>query len=294
MTGLGRALVKLLETLDDSDREAALTTCCGSAGWVAAMTAGWPYADDAAVQARADAAWWELHEDDWLEAFGSHPRIGDRDLADRWAGAEQAGVDEASPETLADLAALNREYEERFGHVFLICATGLDAEQMLGALRRRLGNDPAVELQVAAAEQARITQMRLARLAEEGPQREVATMSITLSTHVLDTSTGRPAGGVAVELAAHGPDPSGGWKTVARGLTDDDGRVSAFGEGDSPLGIDPGEYRLRFSTGAYFAASGTPAFHPLVDVVFNVPGGEGHYHVPLLLSPFGYTTYRGS
>ena len=283
-------LIDALAALDDESREAALRRCCASSAWVSAMSGEWPFDSDEDLQSRAEAAWWALGESDWLEAFGAHPRIGERELTDRWAGSEQSGVDGASEETLAELAELNEAYEARFGHVFLICATGLDAEQMLWALRRRLKNDPSVELQVAAAEQARITALRLARLAEEGMPKEVPRMGITLSTHVLDTSSGRPATGVNVELSVQ---DDSGWRTLARAVTDADGRVSGFEVGDGG-GIDPGLYRLRFSSGAYFAASGTPSFHPSIDVAFTVPGGDAHYHVPLLLSPFGYTTYRGS
>ena len=108
-----------------------------------------------------------------------------------------------------------------------------------------------------------------------------------LSTHVLDTALGRPAAGVPVELAASTGD--GGWQVLASGTTDDDGRVTAIG----PDRVTPGRYRFTFDTGAYLAATGQPAFHPEVVVVFTVADDE-HYHVPLLLSPFAYSTYRGS
>jgi 5-hydroxyisourate hydrolase len=108
-----------------------------------------------------------------------------------------------------------------------------------------------------------------------------------LSTHVLDTALGRPAAGVPVELAASTDD--GGWRVLASGTTDDDGRVTAIG----PDRVAPGRYRFTFDTAAYFAATGQAAFHPEVVVVFQV-ADDGHYHVPLLLSPFAYSTYRGS
>jgi len=105
----------------------------------------------------------------------------------------------------------------------------------------------------------------------------------TLSTHVLDTATGRPAAGVAVVLR------DGAGEVLAEAVTDADGRVR-------PLGgvLVPGDYRLAFATGDYFAGQGTSAFHPRVGVDFTVTADGEHYHVPLLLSPFGYTTYRGS
>jgi 5-hydroxyisourate hydrolase len=105
-----------------------------------------------------------------------------------------------------------------------------------------------------------------------------------ISTHVLDTARGRPAAGVAVKLE-QGPD----WTEVGSGSTGDDGRIAEVGAPGAP-----GSYRLRFATGAYFESAGTPAFFPEVTVQFTVERPEEHFHVPLLLSPFGYSTYRGS
>ncbi|MCW2842242.1 MAG: uraD [Nocardioides sp.] len=105
----------------------------------------------------------------------------------------------------------------------------------------------------------------------------------TLSTHVLDTSRGRPAAGVRITLRSAAGDD------LAEAVTDADGRAAEIGAGD----LAPGEYRLRFDTGAYFTALGTDHFYPAVLVTFVVEG-DGHFHVPLLLSPYGYSTYRGS
>ena len=106
----------------------------------------------------------------------------------------------------------------------------------------------------------------------------------TLSTHVLDTSAGRPAEGVAVELrAADGT-------RLGEGLTDADGRVAAIG----PERLDVGDYSLRFDTAAFFAATGTTGLYPEVTIAFTVADADEHYHVPLLLNPYGYSTYRGS
>lgn len=111
-----------------------------------------------------------------------------------------------------------------------------------------------------------------------------------ITTHVLDTSKGRPAGGVAVTLEIW--TPVEGWRLLATGVTDADGRLrNLLPEGDSPAG---GVYRLVFDTGAYFGAQTVESFYPSVAVVFQVRGAGEHYHVPLLLSPFGYSTYRGS
>jgi 5-hydroxyisourate hydrolase len=108
-----------------------------------------------------------------------------------------------------------------------------------------------------------------------------------ITTHVLDTSRGRPAVGISVVLERA---VDAGWRPVGRGTTDADGRASDLLSSPPP----DGRYRLTFDTGAYFAAVGQTGFYPEVSVTFVVGRGEGHYHVPLLLSPFGYSTYRGS
>jgi 5-hydroxyisourate hydrolase len=108
---------------------------------------------------------------------------------------------------------------------------------------------------------------------------------MSLSTHVLDTTRGRPAAKVAVRLDRY---LGGGWRPVAEASTDDDGRLA-----DLPAG-EPGTYRLRFGTGPYFLAFGIESFYPEVNVVFTVTDSDEHYHVPLLVNPYGYSTYRGS
>ncbi len=106
----------------------------------------------------------------------------------------------------------------------------------------------------------------------------------TLSTHVLDTSLGRPAAGIGVVL--EDVDGTG----IGDGITDGDGRVASIG----PERLAAGDYRLRFASGSYFAARDTEAFYPEVVVVFTIADEAQHYHVPVLLNPFGYSTYRGS
>jgi 5-hydroxyisourate hydrolase len=112
-------------------------------------------------------------------------------------------------------------------------------------------------------------------------------MSIT--THILDTALGRPARGVPIELAVA---EGGGWRVVGAGTTDADGRLKTLVPAGEVLAA--GTYRMRFDTAAYFAANGSAGFYPYVDVVFTMADAGAHYHVPLLLSPFGYSTYRGS
>ncbi len=152
-----------LNVLSEGAARTALARCCSARRWVDAMLAARPFAGDAALFDAAERAWWGLEREDWLEAFAGHPRIGERS-DDARAQREQAGAQRAGPVTLAALARENRDYERRFGHVYLICATGKGAEEMLRALQARLANDPATELRIAAAEQAKITRLRLERL----------------------------------------------------------------------------------------------------------------------------------
>lgn len=109
-----------------------------------------------------------------------------------------------------------------------------------------------------------------------------------ITTHVLDTAAGRPGRAIAIELER---DDGGRWQPVGAGVTDDDGRLRTL----TPSGpVAPGVYRIRFHTGAYFAAHQLTGFFPVVEIQFTVADGTQHHHVPLLVSPFGYTTYRGS
>ena len=146
-----RKAAEYLDGLSEDAARAVLARCCSARRWVEQVLA-------------AERFWWALGREDWLEAFAGHPRIGAR-TTDAAARREQAGVDGATAATRAALALGNRMYEERFGHVFLICATGKSADEMLGALRDRLGNDPITELRIAAGEQAKITRLRLEKAA---------------------------------------------------------------------------------------------------------------------------------
>jgi OHCU decarboxylase len=158
-----------LNGLPASDAEQELLKCCGSHRWARAMAVRRPFASVEQLQQAAEEEWWKLESRDWIEAFSHHPRIGERVKAQGWAKQEQSGVRGASEQTLQELEHLNRTYEEKFGHVFLIFASGKSAEEMLAALRTRLRNRENVELQNAAAEQAKITRLRLAKLTSADP-----------------------------------------------------------------------------------------------------------------------------
>jgi 2-oxo-4-hydroxy-4-carboxy-5-ureidoimidazoline decarboxylase len=162
--------LRLDRAAPDEARE-LLRTCCGSASWIERMVARRPFGRRDAMLAAAREEWFALPPEDWREAFSHHPKIGDRDaLRRRFAATrhlserEQAGVAGTSDEVLDQLADGNRVYEEKFGYIFIVYATGKSAEEMLGHLRSRLQNDPETEIHIAAGEHARIAERRLLSL----------------------------------------------------------------------------------------------------------------------------------
>jgi len=164
-----------LNALSDAEAAAELLKCCGSKEWAHHVASGRPYDTLEELIATASDIWWSLKPNDWLEAFHSHPKIGEQKPAEPvaqhsrdWSSEEQAGVASASRETSDELARLNREYEQKFGFIFIICASGKTSEEILQALRERLQNNPDVELNLAAAEQHKITELRLKKLLSGG------------------------------------------------------------------------------------------------------------------------------
>ena len=149
----------------------ALLDCCGSRAWVAAMMARRPYGSDSDFFLTADAIWSGLSRRDWLEAFRHHPAIGAGKAAaqqsaeaKKWSAGEQSVAQQAPPDTLAEMAEANFEYQSKFGYVFLICAEGKSADEILASLRRRMSNNSKAEIQIAAEEQRKITRLRLEKL----------------------------------------------------------------------------------------------------------------------------------
>ena len=142
-----------------------LYACFASRKWAQLVAADWPYTDLDSLLAAAERAWSQLEPPDWAEALEGHPRIGERGGSSPAASErEQSGVRRAAASTVDQLAAENRLYEARFGHVFLIAAAGKSADEILAALRERMENDPVTEAQVAAAEHRKIARLRLAEL----------------------------------------------------------------------------------------------------------------------------------
>ena len=164
--------IESLKALPPDEALQEFLKCCGSVRWAQAMVQLRQYATTVGGLILFGNEMWSMVErEDWLEAFRSHPKIGERKAAaevssqsTQWSGQEQAGVQTAEQETLDQLARLNREYDEKFGFIFIVCATGKSAREMLDILRERLGNDIETELPIAAAEQAKITELRLKKL----------------------------------------------------------------------------------------------------------------------------------
>lgn len=164
---------KSLNQLSETEAEAALYKCCASRGWVAGMLQKLPFQSDAELTLHATEIWWSLSPEEWLQAFSAHPMIGDFEslgtkFADtkELAGREQAGVIGASEIALQRLAAGNQAYFKKFGYIFIVCATGRSADEMLAILTERIENNPAIELPIAAAEQLKITFLRLREIAK--------------------------------------------------------------------------------------------------------------------------------
>jgi allantoicase len=176
--------IAALNALSGADAAAAFKRCCGSTKWSAAMTIARPFEDVAALHRIAERTWWSLTVEDHLEAFAAHPKIGEAPKMEpagftpaggatpatgdaTWSKGEQAGAAAASAQTLAELADANRAYEAQLGFIFIVCASGRGADDMLRDLRTRLANSREVELRTAAEEQAKITRLRLTKLALE-------------------------------------------------------------------------------------------------------------------------------
>jgi 2-oxo-4-hydroxy-4-carboxy-5-ureidoimidazoline decarboxylase len=163
--------IQWLNELTEAAAKSEFLKCCGSLKWAEAMAASRPFANSNQMFANAEAFFGEMTESDWLEAFRAHPKIGEKKAASTqskqaqdWSAQEQSGTEAASQRTADELAEKNREYESRFDFIFIVCATGKSAAEMLVILNDRLDNDRATELRIAAGEQAKITMLRLEKL----------------------------------------------------------------------------------------------------------------------------------
>jgi allantoicase len=160
-----------LDAMSSEAAVAALVRCCGSTRWAAAMAAARPFEDRAALLRIGERIWWSLDEAAWLEAFAAHPRIGQTAAADgshgTWASGEQKGTASAGADVISALATANDQYAEKHGFIYIVCASGRSAADMLADLQARLAHNRATEIRIAAEEQAKITRLRLDKLLQE-------------------------------------------------------------------------------------------------------------------------------
>ena len=163
--------IQWLNSQDRSALQETLLRCCGSRWWCEQVAGDSPFADSAALHEASDRAMDAMPRDAWLEALESHPKIGDLESLrmkyagnKEWSGGEQAGVNSADEATLVALAEGNETYEQRFGYLFVVCATGKSAAEMLALLQERLGNEADEEFTIACGEQRKITHLRLDKL----------------------------------------------------------------------------------------------------------------------------------
>jgi len=232
-----------------------------------------------------------------LALIKAHPDLANK--TQRAAGltaesnAEQnsVGLDRLSDAEFEAFERVNNAYRARFGFPYIVCVRRHTKDSILRDFERRLPNDVATETRTSIAEICRIAALRLDQLVTGDDRLQVHGR---LSTHVLDTHSGRPAAGIEVELVELSE--LGASRVVTRAITNADGRTDAPLIGGRPVPI--GRYELVFSVGKYFAARQVPMSDPpfldSIPLRFAVSDPEGHLHVPLLVTPWSYSTYRGS
>jgi len=268
-----------------------------NAPWIAARaSAGRPFASVTALHAAMMEAARMAPLETQLTFLRGHPelagamaRVGAM-TADSIAEQGSLGLDRLSGAEFERFETLNTAWRARFGFPFIICVRRHTRDSILARFAHRLENDVESEISAALDEIGFISRLRLAAKVS-GPGMPVTTGR--LSTHVLDTVHGRPAAGVALSLHEIGASETA---RIVSTVTNQDGRTDAPLIAGVPLRI--GTYELRFHVGEYFAANGldtaVPPFLDLVPIRFSIAEPEGHYHVPLLVSPWTYTTYRGN
>jgi 2-oxo-4-hydroxy-4-carboxy-5-ureidoimidazoline decarboxylase len=290
-----------LESLNASDAAsfiAALGDIYEHAPWVAqAVHGARPFGTLAALHDAMMSAVHSAPPDQQMALIKGHPDLAGKaaragTMTDE-SKAEQAsvGLDRLSDAEFAQFHRLNSAYRQKFGIPFIVCVRRHSRDSILQQFERRVQNSVMAETEAALGEIFRIAALRL-------DQRVVAADRLKvhgqLSTHVLDTHAGRPAASVTIELVQLAA--NGEHVTIVRATTNRDGRTDEPLIAGQPLPI--GRYELRFHVADYFAGLGTPQGDPpflgAVPVRFAVAEPEGHYHVPLLVTPWSYSTYRGS
>jgi 2-oxo-4-hydroxy-4-carboxy-5-ureidoimidazoline decarboxylase len=290
-----------LQSLNAADKAgfiAALGDIYEHAPWVAEAVVGQrPFPTLAALHEAMMAAVRAAPAEQRTALLKGHPDLAGKAARagtmteDSKAEQASAGLDRLSEAEYAAFHRHNDAYRSKFGIPFIVCARRHGKDSILRQFERRLQNSVAAEAKTALGEVFRIVALRLDQRIEAADKLKV---NGRLSTHVLDTQAGHPAAGVMIELAelpAHGAP-----RVIASGTTNLDGRTDQPLIGGRPVPI--GRYELRFHVGDYFTRLGAPHSDPpfldMVPVRFGVAEAEGHYHVPLLVTPWSYSTYRGN
>lgn len=288
---MSRLSLAAVNDLDAVGFTAAFGGLAEHSPWVAASAFSHrPFGSVTALHAALVAAVTEAAPDQQLALLRAHPDLAGRAAvageltADSSAEQAAAGLDRLTPEEMARFQELNAAYTARFGFPFILAVRHATKHHILAAYARRVTNTPEAETAAALAEVAKIIWMRLLTVVEPAPTGR-------LTVHALDTAAGVPAGGLPVELVRVEDGA-----VLVRTTTNGDGRV----DGPVLAGADlhAGVYELRFHAGVYFQTAGhalsAPPFLDVVPIRFAIANPEQHYHVPLLLSPWSYSTYRGS
>lgn len=287
-----------LNAASEADFAATLGDIFEHSPWVAQQAAKRrPFATIKALHEAMMAALRAAPAETRLALVKAHPDLAGKAArsgamtADSISEQGSVGLDRLTDAEYARFTRLNDAYQAKFGIPFIVCVRRHTKDSILNEFERRLEQNNADALDVAIGEIARITALRLdARVTAP----EKLKVTGRLSTHVLDTHGGRPAEGIPIELWELSRD--GADLLVTRTVSNRDGRTDAPLIGGRPLPI--GTYELRFSTAAYYKARGValaePAYLDVVPIRFSIAEPEGHYHVPLVMTPWSYSTYRGS
>ena len=281
-----------------SDFVAALANVFEYSPWVAEQAfASRPFSGINALFAAMESAVERASEAQRLALIKSHPDLADKTgraaglTAESAAEQNSVGLDQLSDAEYEAFERVNNAYRAKFGFPYIVCVRRHTKDSILANFERRLPNDLAAETRTSIAEICRIAALRLDQLIASTDRLPVHGR---LSTHVLDNHSGTPAAGIAVELVERSA--RGASRVVARAVTNSDGRTDQPLIGGRPVPI--GRYELNFSTGKYFKERGVPLSEPPflddISLRFAASEPEGHLHVPLLVTPWSYATYRGS
>jgi 2-oxo-4-hydroxy-4-carboxy-5-ureidoimidazoline decarboxylase len=282
-----------LNQMSGADFAAAVAETFEHAPWVAEATSvRRPFATVTALHEAMMGSLRVSPRERQVEFLRGHPELGRKVVLTRDSQQEQAsaGLDRLDQAYAARLPELNESYRTKFGFPFMICVRRHSRDSILAQFERRLGNDATTEFAAALQEVFYITRLRVAgKVTGEG----MPAVNGRLSTHVLDTHAGRPAVGIAIELYEFAGEKA---HCIETAITNADGRTDQPLIAGRPLPI--GRYELRFAVGNHFRSrgieSGDPPFLDIVPLRFSIAEPEGHYHVPLLCTPWSYSTYRGS